>query len=67
MKIILCDACHSNVNNYSYWYGGTPRNMYELNCIHECNDNTFNGMIICHECIAKLFNNIEKDIEKRGE
>lgn len=59
MKIILCDACHANVNNYSYWYGGTPRNMYELNCIHESNDNTFNGMIICHECIAKLLHKIE--------
>lgn len=54
MKIIACDTCHANVNNYSYWYGGTPRNMYELKCVHESNDNTYEGMIICHECIKKL-------------
>ena len=54
MKIIACDACCANVNNYSYWYGGTPRNMYELKCVHESNDNTYEGMIICHECLERL-------------
>lgn len=55
MKILHCDVCHAEVNEYAHWYNDAePRNMYELNCIHESNTNTYDGIIICHKCIEKL-------------
>lgn len=58
MKILHCDVCHAEVNEYAHWYNDEkPRNMYELNCIHEGNtysSSTYNGMIVCHECMTKL-------------
>ena len=61
MKILRCDACHAEVNDYPYCYNGeTTRNMYELDCIHESSVCTYDGMILCHECIKKLLNMAEK-------
>lgn len=56
MKILHCDSCHAEVNDYSHWYSDEqPRNMYELMCVHESGSEcTYNGMIICHKCIEKL-------------
>lgn len=59
MRILHCDACHAEVNEclkYAHWYDGKkPRNVYELKCIHDAsNSDTYDGMIICHECIEKL-------------
>lgn len=59
MKIIACDVCYANVNNFSYWYGGTPRNMYELKLVHESESDTYDEMIICHKCIEKLLHKAE--------
>lgn len=60
MKILHCDCCHAEVNDYSHWYNDAqPRNMYELKCVHESGSDTYNGMIICHKCIAKLFHKAE--------
>ena len=55
MKKYRCDSCHAEVNDYGHWYDGKkPRNMYELNCIHESTEDHYSGMIFCKECIAKL-------------
>lgn len=65
MKILHCDSCHAEVNNYSHWYNGAqPRNMYELECVHESGSDTFNGMIICHECIEELLHKAEGEMKK---
>ena len=65
MKILHCDSCHTEVNDYSHWYNDEqPRNMYELNCIHECGSDTYDGMIICHKCIAKLLHKQESEDKK---
>lgn len=62
MKILHCDGCHAEVNDYGHWYNDKkPRNMYELNCIHESNSDTYHGMIFCHECIAKLLYKVESE------
>lgn len=62
MRTLQCDSCHAEVNDYGHWYNGeTPRNMYELKCVHESDSNTFEGMIICHECIQKLLHNAESE------
>lgn len=64
MKILHCDSCHAEVNDYSHWYNDAqPRNMYELKCVHESGSDTYNGMIICHECIAKLLHKTESVTE----
>ena len=56
MRILHCDCCHVEVNDYAHWYNDkTPRNMYELRCVHESNHDTYDGMIICHNCMARLF------------
>ena len=61
MKILQCDCCHVEVNDYAHWYNDVkPRNMYELNCIHESNSDTYDRMILCHECIEKLIYKIER-------
>lgn len=63
MKILHCDCCNTEVNDYSYWYNDAqPRNMYELMCVHESGSDTYNGMIICHKCIAKLLQKKEEVI-----
>lgn len=55
MRITQCDSCHVEVNDYAHWYNDkTPRNMYELKCVHESNSDTFDGMIFCHKCLQKL-------------
>ena len=56
MKILQCDVCHAEVNDYAHWYNDKkPRNMYELKCIHELtNSDTYEGRIICHECMTEL-------------
>ena len=70
MKKLQCDVCYAQVNNYSHWYNDEkPRNMYELNCIHESNNNTYGsntyeGMIVCHECMAKLLYNCRKEVKE---
>ena len=62
MRTLQCDSCHAEVNDYGHWYNGeTPRNMYELKCVHESDSNTFEGMIICHECIQKLLHKAESE------
>lgn len=62
MKIFRCDSCYAEVNNYAYWYNDEkPRNMYELQCIHESNNDTFDGMIFCQECISKLLHKAESE------
>lgn len=64
MKILHCDFCHVEVNDYAHWYNDAqPRNMYELKCVHESGSDTYNGMIICHECIAKLLHKTESVTE----
>lgn len=61
MKILKCDACHAEVNDYGHWNNDeTPKNMYELNCIHESNYDTYEGMVFCHECIGKLLHKAER-------
>lgn len=56
MKILHCDCCHVEVNDYAHWYNDkTPRNMYELKCVHESNSGTYDGLIICHKCMERLF------------
>ena len=63
MKILHCDSCHAEVNEFGHWYDDEkPRNMYELNCIHESGSDTYNGMIFCHECIAKLLYKTESEV-----
>lgn len=55
MKILRCDCCHAEVNDYSKWSNGSkPRSMYELHCIHEYDSDTYEGMIFCSKCIDKL-------------
>ena len=55
MKILCCDACHAEVNDYAHWYNNeSPRGMYELKCVHEGNSESYDGMIFCHKCISKL-------------
>lgn len=67
MKILHCDSCHVEVNDYGHWYSGEkPRNMYELKCVHESDSNNYNGMILCHECITKLLYKAESR-ETKGE
>lgn len=64
MRILHCDACHVEVNEYAHWYNDEkPRNMYELNCIHDNNSDTYNGMIFCHECIKKLLQTAESEVK----
>lgn len=61
MKIFHCDSCHAEVNDYAHWYNNEkPRNMYELKCIHESDPATYDGMIICHKCIAELLYKAER-------
>ena len=61
MKILHCDSCHAEVNDYAHWYNDEkPRNMYELKCLHECDSDTYDGMIICHKCIAELLHTAER-------
>jgi DNA-directed RNA polymerase subunit RPC12/RpoP len=61
MKILHCDSCHAEVNDYGHWYDDKKsRNMYELKCVHESNSDTYDGMIFCHECIAKLLYKAER-------
>lgn len=66
MKILQCDSCHVQVNDYAHWYNGeTPRNMYELNCIHGTTDSdTYEGRIFCHKCIQKLLYKTEGSEDK---
>ena len=70
MKKLQCDVCYAQVNEHAHWYNDRkPRNMYELNCIHESNSNTlgsntYDGMIVCHECMAKLFYKGESEDKK---
>ena len=65
MRILQCDFCHAEVNDYGHWYNDeTSRNMYELNCVHESSLNTFENMIICHKCIQKLLCKTESEVEK---
>lgn len=68
MKILHCDCCSTEVNNYSHWYNGAqPRNMYELKCVRGGTfSGTYDGMIICHKCIERLFHTIEES-EKEDE
>lgn len=67
MKILRCDACHAEVNDYGYWYNDEkPRNMYELHCIHESNSYPYEGMIFCQECINKLCCMTENENQKVG-
>lgn len=55
MKITVCDSCHVKVNDYAHWYNGAmARNMYELRCIHESDPDTYEGIILCNDCVAKL-------------
>lgn len=68
MKILHCDSCHAEVNDYAHWYNDEkPRNMYELNCIHEImsNSNTYHKMILCHECIEKLLFKAESEVIRK--
>ena len=63
MIIIKCDICNVAVNNFAHWYNDEkPRNMYELKTVHDSNTNTYDGMIICHECIKKLYNKNESEV-----
>ena len=65
MKILHCDCCHVEVNDYAHWYNDkTPRNMYELKCIHETNSDTYDGMIICHKCMRRLFSPATSESEE---
>lgn len=65
MRILQCDSCHAKVNDYAYWYKDeTPRNMYELKCVHESDSVTYEGMIICHKCIQKLLHKAEMEVEE---
>lgn len=62
MKILHCDCCHAEVNNYSHWYNGAqPRNMYELKRVHGGSFDTYDGMIICHKCMERLMSESEKN------
>lgn len=55
MKILHCDCCHAEVNDFAHWYNDAkPRSMYELNCIHEYGEDTYQGFIICAECFEKI-------------
>ena len=65
MKILQCDSCHAEVNDYAYWYNDeTARNMYELYSIHTVSgSDTYEGMIICHKCIQKLLHKAESEAE----
>ena len=67
MKILQCDSCHVQVNDYAHWYNDEkPRNMYELHSAHTVSDldsNTYEGMIICHKCIQKLLYGAEESEE----
>lgn len=66
MRILQCDSCHAQVNDYAYWYSGeTTRNMYELRCVHESDSDTFEGMIFCHKCIQKLLYGAEESEDKK--
>lgn len=63
MIIINCDICKASVNNFGHWYDSKKnRNMYELKCLHDSGSITYEGMIICHKCIQKLFNNNESEV-----
>ena len=55
MKILHCDSCHVEVNDYAHWYNDAePRTMYELSCIHEYQGNTYQGLILCQDCIREM-------------
>ena len=55
MKILHCDCCHAEVNDFGNWYNDIkPRSMYELNCIHDCGDKSYESYIFCQDCISKL-------------
>lgn len=64
MKKLQCDFCYAEVNNYGHWYNGEkPRSMYVLKCVDEFNSDAYDGMIICHKCITKMFSYIKKESE----
>jgi hypothetical protein len=56
MKIIECDRCHVQVNEYDHWKKtDRPRSMYELNRVHdEYDSDTYEGMIFCSRCVEEL-------------
>ncbi len=65
MKILHCDCCHVEVNDFGHWYNDdSPRSMYELNCIHEFGEETLNGYILCEKCIKRLLDT-EKHISEK--
>lgn len=67
MKILHCDCCNTEVNNYSHWYNDArPRNMYELKCVHGVTfGETYDGMIICHKCMERLFSPTMEESEDK--